>query len=534
MMRPHSIKRPIAALLPAGVVVLLAACGGGSGSSAPTATIGGSVFAAHIAGAGVTVRNATGVTIAGPVTTDSSGAFRVAIPDTALAEALRFESSGGSFTDEATGSPTSGGRLAAYAAAGTLGAGSAVHLTPSSTVVHDLVAAGKTLSQANAVFVAAFGFADNVGMAPMNDNGFSGTDNAAKRLAGLRAAAYSQLTKDMGFAAGSQFDLINAIARDLSDGALDGKDGSSPVSISPGNPLPEDILNRYGCAVKKFMDNTAINRTGLTAGEIGDLPFGKVALTTSLRIEYLPGMMGATEGKTAFRLKVTSRGDGSNVTGAAVELIPKMYMSGMSHASPADNSVADHGDGTYGCTVYFLMGSGPNMGYMELNVAINGETATFYPPVGMAMGAGNTVRVNLKGWNDNVAGMMGPEQRTYYLFRDELSGTPGNHAFGLFIAARESMLSMPPLVAGSTLHDAQNAAWTVSGIVVEASTDGSNWITGTNIAGTGRWSVSGLTGLASGTAGHVYVRLFVNGEQKTTDGYPPSGTNVFADFTVTP
>ena len=172
--------------------------------------------------------------------------------------------------------------------------------------------------------------------------------------------------------------------------------------------------------------------------------------------------------------------------------------------------------------------------YWDLAVDVNGETATFTPTVGMAM-AGNTVRASLKGQNDNVAGMMGmgSTQRTYYIFRDKLTGT-GPRTFGVFLAANESMMSMPPLANGTTLHDAMGAPWTVNSVAVQASSDnGATWVTGTNSGGA-CWEFPGLAGLTSGTAGHVLVTLSVNGETKTTNGSAPSGTNAYADFTVTP
>jgi hypothetical protein len=258
-----------------------------------------------------------------------------------------------------------------------------------------------------------------------------------------------------------------------------------------------------------------------------------VASTPSYRVEYDPGTSTASIGKTTFRIMVTPSAGGNPVGGAAIALMPIMHMASMNHTTPVDTGITESPAGTYHCTVYFLMAS---MGteYWELQVGVNGETATFQPPVGMAMGS-DTVRVNLKGQNDNIAVMgMGSEQRTFYVFRDKFSGMPGNHTFGIFLAAKESMMDMPALVAGETLHDQMNAAWTVNAIAVSASSDnGATWVNGSNTGGA-HWEFPNLAGLASGTAGHVRVRLFVNGEQKTTDGGAPSGTNEYADFTVTP
>src|SRR5512139_723866 len=180
----------------AGAGMLLAACGGGGGDApaATTTTVTGSVFAAPVNGASVAVKYAdNNATVGGPVTTGADGAYNVSIPNGALSKALRFESSGGTFTDEATGTTgVTAGNLAAYAPADTLRTGSAVHLTPASTIVSDLVSAhGKTFQAANTIFNTEFGFTDNVSVAPKNDNA-AGTSDAQK-LAALRAMAFSQL-----------------------------------------------------------------------------------------------------------------------------------------------------------------------------------------------------------------------------------------------------------------------------------------------------------------------------------------------------
>jgi hypothetical protein len=207
-------------------------------------------------------------------------------------------------------------------------------------------------------------------------------------------------------------------------------------------------------------------------------------------------------------------------------------MSSMQHSTPVD-SIVDNNDGTYTCSVYYLMASGPGMGYWELKVMIGsgmtGETATFYPNVGMAMGS-TTVRAALKGQNDIISSMTGTEKRSYYLFNEGLTGTTG---FNLFIAAKESMMAYPAVSVGTTLHDENGSAWTVNTMTVEASTDGSTWVTGTDNGG-GHWSLSGLSGLSTGVTGTVYIKLNINNEDKTTDGSAPSGSNAYASFTVTP
>ncbi len=515
-------------LLP--TMMFLHACGGSSGSSSPpsSATIAGSVYAAPVAGATVVVLNSSGTTtIAGPVTTSSDGTYSVSIPTGDLSSDLIFSSNSGTFNDEATGSPTPAKKMAAYAAGGTLNNGSAVNIDPASTIVADLLKdQGTTLTEAKTIFSAAFGYTPDLSVAPKN----ASTASAAERLAALRAITFSQLTKNTGLGPNEQFDLLTAIAEDLADGVLDGTNASTVVSLGTGT-MPEDIMNRFENSLVSLLADTTCNKTGLTTAEIGSLPFAKVALTNSYRVEYIPGMMAATQGKTAFKIKITNRSDGSPATGLTVSLMPMMHMATMGHSTPVD-SITENGDGTYSCAVYYLMASGPGMGYWELQVMIGGmmgETVTFYPAVAMAMGS-TTTRATLKGQNDIISSMTGTEKRSYYLFNEGLIDTTG---FNLFIAAKDSMMSFPAVSGGTTLHDDTGAAWNANPVAVSASTDGATWTAATDKTG-GHWSVSGLSGLSSGVTGTIYVKLNVNGEDKTTNGNAASGTNSYASFTVTP
>jgi hypothetical protein len=488
------------------------------------------VFAAPVAGATVVILNSSGTaTLAGPVTTLSDGSYRIDIPNTALTSDLIISATSGTFTDEATATDVSAGTLAAYIPGGSLTAGSAVHLDPSSTIVHDLVTSGTCTSVACAetLFNSAFGYTPDASIAPMN-TAANGT-NAPNRLAALRAGAFSQLAKDLGISPDKQFDLIRAIAHDLADdGLLNGSAG--PVN---GTGIPEDIQNKFEQALVSFMTNTTCNHTGLTAAEIGSLPFAKVVLTNTYRVEYVPGMMAATVGKTSFKIRVTDRIGGTPVTGLTLKLMPLMHMATMSHATPVDTVVESATAGTYNCTAYYLMASGPGMGFWELKVLVGGmmgEPATFYPPVGMAMGS-TTVRATLKGQaTDIISSMTGTEKRSYYLFKDGLV-TASTTTFDLFIAAKQSMMSYPAVSTSTVLS---SPTGTITSMTVDASTDGgSNWVPAVDNTN-GHWSVSGLSGLISGTTGTIIVKMTVNGEDKTTDGNAVSGANGYATFVVTP
>lgn len=124
-------------LLPS--LLFVAACGSSSNdtpASEPTTAITGSIFAGPVNGARVTVKNTSGATVAGPVTTGSDGTYSINIPNTSLSGDLIVESSGGAFTDEATGTAgVTAGTFSAHISGGTLSAGGAVHVTPYTTIV---------------------------------------------------------------------------------------------------------------------------------------------------------------------------------------------------------------------------------------------------------------------------------------------------------------------------------------------------------------------------------------------------------------
>lgn len=507
-------------------------CSSSSDTPSATTSVSGIVMAGPASGTSVTVKSISGTVVAGPVSTGTDGSYSIAIPNPSLSGDLIFEASGGTFSDEATATGgVSMGTLTSHASAGSLASGSNVAIDPSTTIIQKLIAGGKTKTAAENTFAAAFGYTQDNSIKPAFA-GMSSASTTPQRLAGLRAAAFSQLTKDLGLTPAMQFELIQALADDLSDGVMDGlKTDGTAVTTASGTAIPVDISNAFAKALMTFQASS-LNKSKLSTDKIDAPPFAKKALTANYIVEYVPGMIAAAQGKTSFKIKLGNRNYGSAATGKTITLMPKMYMPSMSHSAPVDAVVESSTPGTYDCSVYYLMASGPGMGIWELKVMIGMETATFYPPVAMAMGTTN--RAALNGVSDVIGSMMGmgTSKRTYYLFND--SSTFGmSSTFKLFVAAADDsmMMKFPAVAVGSTLHNEMNVARTVSSMTVEASTDnGSTWSSLTSGA-TGHWSVSGLTGLASG--GTVKVRVLIDGEQKTTDGTAAvARTNDFATFTV--
>lgn len=530
--------KSIKTLLIAGLFAsfLLHGCGGSGGSSdnsVATTTISGSVVAAPVSGASILVKDSAGNTVAGPVTSLASGEYSIDVPTSALAGDLRFEASGGTFTDEATATPgVAAGKLAAFIAAGTLAATPAVHLDPASTIIHEMVVNGKALPAAKTDFQNAFGFTPDPAIAPKNEAPAAiPAENMAQRLAALRAAAFSQMTKDLALSPDKQFLLLEALGKDLADGVLDGKNAAGIVTIDGIKALPEDTQCCFSQALLTMQQNSTRNTTGLTIDQLGSIPDNRVALTPSYKVEllYPAGVTGARMGKTSFTLKISNRSDNSPASTVSLKLIPYMHMATKDHSSPVD-TVVNNTDGTYSATVYYLMTTRMNgvvQGVWELQVKINDtETATFYPNVGMAAGTSLT---RLYGSSSDLVASMGtmpPAQRSYLLFKESASST----TFNLFLATRDDaqMMSFPPVSGNSLLTAATGTVWTVDPLTssVQVSTDNVTYVNATD-NGNGHWSATDPGwNLVSGAA--VYVKITINGEVKTDI----AGTTPYATFTL--
>lgn len=516
-------------------LVLLQGCGSSDDNSVATTAVSGSVVAAPVAGASVSVKDSNGNTVAGPVTSSATGTYTIAVPTSALSGDLRFEATGGTFTDEATGNPgVTAGKLAAYIAGGTLTTTSAVHLDPASTIVHEMVVSGKPLSEASTTFQNAFGFTPDPAIAPKNEApAATPAENMAQRLAALRAAAFSQLTKDLGLTPGQQFALLDALRRDLADGILDGKNGTVSVEINGTTPLPEDAQGRFCQALLTMRQDTTRNLTGLTVDQLGSIPDSRTARTANYKVEleYPTGVTNAKMGKTTFTIKLSNRSDDTPASGQALKLIPYMHMATKDHSSPVD-AVVNNGDGTYSCTVYYLMTtmmSGVTQGVWELQVKINDtETAVFFPNVGMAQG---TALVKLYGSSSDMVASMGttpPAKRTYLLFKDSVSAAA--NTFNLFLATRDDarMMNFPAVSGGSILTSETGTTWPVEPAKssVQVSTDNSTFVDAVD-NGNGHWSATD-PGLILGSGATVYVKVKINNEFKTD----LAGTTGYATFTL--
>ncbi len=494
------------------------ACGGSGGSgTSPTATVTGTVFAGPASGAKVKVKSVfENFSTTTTVPTDGTGSFTINLPATVLAHDLIFETSGGTFPDEAT-APSNMvvlGTLKAYVPANTLTPGSQVTIDPASTIVQKLVTeGGKNFAVAQRYYRDAFGYAPDISVKPVFANA-STASSSSQRLAGLRAAAFSQLTKDLYNDSARQFDLIQYLADDLSDGTLDGKKGNIPIP-----PLPSDIGNRLGQAFINFAGG-ANNRCKFAPAP----PFGKVAVTPSYRLEYATGPTGDVAGKTAFQLKITNRSDGSPATGLAsgIVLNPLMVMTSMSSGTNWPNQVTESGTpGTYDAVTWYSMATTDMSMYWKLSVKIGTETALFYPTIVPASN-GVTVRNTFKYSGDKSSATA---LRSYSVWRDSLAaGTAGTYDLTLFLSTTDAGNSLP--VTAGTQFGVNPL--TITSVTLQASGDGITWTTLTPVDATpGRYKATGLANLN----GKIYVKLTLNGAVYTQDGNPAATAGSIATDT---
>ncbi|GFO59182.1 hypothetical protein GMST_15070 [Geomonas silvestris] len=525
---------PFYLLLSLLALCFLYGCGGGSGGgAASTPTVSGTVFAGPVTGTTLTVKDTSGNLVAGPFTVNSSdGSFQVPVPGSALSRDLIFQATGGSYTDEATGtSGVSLGSFSAFVAAGSA-SGSRVTLDPASTIIQKLVARGMTLTAAKLAFQQAFGFVPDSSVAPVFAN-ISCNAPTASRVAGVHAAYFSQLTKDLALAPGKQSELVEALAEDLADGTLDGRNGAAAVTTASGTPVPEDVGVAFATAAINY-ESGSFNKSKVAGSTLEPPAFSSVSLTPSYRVDYIAPAGGDVAGKDTFQFQVTKRSDGSPALGLAsqIALTPLMVMGTMSSSSTWANAVTEtRNPGVYAGTVYYSMATTGIDMYWKLSIVIGTETATFYPNV-KALPAGNTISAKLANSGDKV----GATNRTYRIWRDTLStATGGSYDLTVFVSSTDAGLALP-VYAGQQWTQPQ---LTLGSVEVAISSDGSTWTALAPVGTTGRYTAAGLA-MTAGTTAKYYLRLTINGTTYTTNGNAPDGnsnpalSNGFAAFSVTP
>ena len=490
----------------------LVGCGGGSssGTAASTTTnVSGSAFASYVSGAQVEVQDVNGNRIAGPVSTNASGRFTVPVPNANLAGKLVFMATGGTYTDEATGEQTTSGELSVLAEANALTGAPSVHATPSSSILNKLMTKhGLSKAEAEAAFTAAFGYLPDSAVAPVDATQENADASEDAKRAGVRAAAFSQLLKNLNLDKGDHSALLEALAEDLVDGTIDGMNGAAAVQLKGGAVRP-DMASQFAMALMDFANDATKNKSGLNPGQVGLIKFNGKAVSENYTFELTPPMMTEV-GKAEYKLKVTNNTDGSAVANEPVMMMPMMYMAaGHKHSTPHSGCTDTNAEGIATCTAYFLMasamGNGDVMGNWDLKFTHDSESVHFFPKVMMAMGD-DTSRLRLEGDAadaDHVQDMMGNDAgRKYFIYKDSVMGTTGDHVVKFFVATQDSMMSFPAVDG------------TLGGETVELSIDG---VVATPM-GSGVWkATNNITTLTNDQQGSVALKLSVGGVFKTLD-----------------
>lgn len=218
------------------------------------------------------------------VATDSQGNFTM--PLGSYTGPMMLQVSGGTYTDEATGTTmTMGGSDLMSAVLPTLAGGAnvtGVMITPVTSMAQARALAmsgGMTdanIAAANSAMGNYFSVSDILKTPPMNPlvSGSGANASTDMRNYGMIVAAMSQSAKTLGMTGSSA--MVTAMMSDASDGVMNGKMGSSQVSMTMGGMMGAGMMasnagtSSLATAMTSFMNSTA-NMSGLTAADMATL-----------------------------------------------------------------------------------------------------------------------------------------------------------------------------------------------------------------------------------------------------------------------
>ena len=259
---------------------------GGGGGMAST-SVSGTVFNGPMTQATVTAyaidNGVAGARIAS-VATDGQGNFTM--PLGSYSGAVMLQMSGGTYTDEATGTTMTMGAgdlmsaVMPAVASGT--AVSGVWLTAMTSMAQARaagMAGGMTdtnIAAANTAMGNYFSVGDILKTRPMDPTVAGSGTNASQdaRNYGMTLAAMSQYAENLNMSVSSA--MVTAMMSDAADGVMDGMRGSTPISMSMGgmmgggNMSPTAGAGGLAAAMTTFM-NSAANASGMTAADMAAL-----------------------------------------------------------------------------------------------------------------------------------------------------------------------------------------------------------------------------------------------------------------------
>ena len=314
------------------LAVAITGCGGGGGSSggggatpqpAAKSAVSGAVTKGPVAGAQLflfqmdAAGNKTGEAVAGPIQTAADGSWSVQIPDS-IPRPLLIESTGGTYTDEATGGTVSAGSLNSFLPDGAVTAAVTPlsELLVQSTREHLAENAGASLAEGIDAGVDVLDDVLGVSFDPLTTvPSTTADDPAAKQYAAVLGGLSTQANT---ISAGTDpFDTVLALIEDASDGVLDGKKEGEAVTIgTEEGPLPatsgDDLVQAIGDYVASNEDLSEISSFQVTAeaganGAVSPLSVSllggasasfDIAPETGYSIDQVTGCAGQLEGLT--------------------------------------------------------------------------------------------------------------------------------------------------------------------------------------------------------------------------------------------
>ena len=272
-------------------LLLVAACGGGTSlngvGSGGTGFVSGSVVKGPVGSATVTAYGIAGGQVGAPVgtaTTDASGNFTMAVGS--YAGSLMLQVSGGTYTDEATGTTMTlapGDVMTAVMPSITSGVTTnGIQVTPVTAMAQSMasnMAGGMTdanITAANTALGNYFLVSDILHVQPMNPLA-TGSGTGASQDAqnyGMTLAAMSKQAQVMGMNSSSA--LVTAMMNDASDNLFDGKARGAAVQMGGmggmggGSMMPSNTgTSGLGAAMNAFM-SSAQNKSGIMTATLMD------------------------------------------------------------------------------------------------------------------------------------------------------------------------------------------------------------------------------------------------------------------------
>lgn len=302
------------------ILSILATCGGGSSSSnTGGGGISGTATKGPVSNATVTAyainNGQMGLPIAS-TTTDVNGNFTMTMGG--YAGPVMLQMSGGSYTDEATGTtnmPMAAGDVMT-AVMPTVAAGAAVSgvqvtpITSMAQVMTQHMTGGMTdanIATANTAMGNYFMIGDILHTLPMNPlvtGSGTGVSQDAQNY-GMALAAISQSALTQGMTSSSA--MVTALMNDASDGVMDGMMAGSHVmmgGMTASTALPATAgTSGLGGAMNTFLINTILNKSGLTSTSpsmVALMSKLNTAGTSAPIMTNPPVMLNATVSGTAF------------------------------------------------------------------------------------------------------------------------------------------------------------------------------------------------------------------------------------------